>query len=111
MLAPVAEVQGNADRRPTLTRSALGTYAAQIGISVLSLVNVFIVARTLGAAGRGEVTFLVAVAYITSQFASLGIQFAHSNLAASRPELRPTLATNAALFAALLGGAAAFLLV
>jgi O-antigen/teichoic acid export membrane protein len=111
MLAPVGDPIRSADRRPALTRSALGTYAAQIAISVLSLVNVFIVARTLGPAGRGEVAFLVAVAYLTSQFASLGVQYAHSNLAASRPELRSTLAANAAVFAAVFGGASAVLLI
>jgi O-antigen/teichoic acid export membrane protein len=99
------------DVRPSFASSALVTYVAQMAVAFFSLLNVLIVARGLGATGRGDVAFLVAVAYLTSQFASGGVQQAIANIAASRPETRPALATNACLFAAGYGFAAAGILV
>jgi O-antigen/teichoic acid export membrane protein len=99
------------DVRPSLASSAVVTYVTQLAVAFLSLVNVLIVARSLGPSGRGDVAFLVAVSYLTSQFASGGVQQAIANIAASRPEARPALATNACFFAALYGVIAAAVVV
>ncbi|MGI9658217.1 MAG: oligosaccharide flippase family protein [Gaiellaceae bacterium] len=88
--------------------AAMATYGTHVAVSVLSLVSVLIVARVLGASGRGEVAFLITIATLSSQFALLGIPDANGNLASARPELRPQLATNSLFFAAIFGvGAAA----
>ncbi|MGZ4334118.1 MAG: oligosaccharide flippase family protein [Gaiellaceae bacterium] len=93
--------------RPSFVSSAVITYATQLVVGVLSLANVFIVARNLGAQGRGDVAFLAAIAYLTSQLASFGVQQANGNVGAAHPEKRPALATNSCLFAALYGSVAA----
>ncbi|HSC90991.1 MAG TPA: oligosaccharide flippase family protein [Gaiellaceae bacterium] len=87
--------------------SALGTFGTQLAVAALSLVNVLVIARSLGAEGRGEVAFLGTIAFLTSQLASVGVQQANANLAGREPELRPSLATNSALLALGLGLAAA----
>lgn len=94
-------------RRPSILRSALGTYTAQLIAAVLQLVNVLVIARVLGAGGRGEIAFLSTIAYLTAQIAALGVHQAAANLAARYPALRPGLATNSIGFALVLGGAAA----
>jgi len=98
----------NGGQRPaTLVHAALGTYATNLGVAVLSLVNVLVVARALGPAGRGDVAFLIAVALVTGHLVSLSVQESNANLAGSHPELRPGLATNSLLFALSLGLVAA----
>jgi O-antigen/teichoic acid export membrane protein len=92
-----------ADERPSFLQSALLTYGTTVSVAGLSLVNVLIVARTLGPAGRGEVAFLTTVAYLTSQLAILGIHQANVNFSGRDPGLRPALATNSVLLAAGLG--------
>jgi O-antigen/teichoic acid export membrane protein len=74
-----------------------------VTVAGLSLVNVLIVARTLGPTGRGDVAFLTTVAYLTSQLAILGIHQANVNFSGRDPRLRPALATNSVLLAAGLG--------
>jgi O-antigen/teichoic acid export membrane protein len=93
--------------RPPIARSALTNFAIQIVGAVLSLGNVLLVAKILGPTGRGTVALMTAIAYLTSQLATLGVQWANGNFAGSEPRTRPALATNALLLAALLGGAAA----
>jgi O-antigen/teichoic acid export membrane protein len=93
-------------RPATLMRAAAATYAANATVALLSLVNVLVVARALGPTGRGEIAFLIAVAMLSSHLVSLSLQEANANLAASHPELRPGLATNALIFALLLGAVA-----
>ena len=78
-----------------------------MGTAVLSFVNLLIVARTLGPSGRGQLVFLMTVAYLTAQLASLGVQQANATLAGRYPEQRRALATNSVLFAAALGSLAA----
>lgn len=80
-----------------------------MAVSVLSLASVLIVARVLGATGRGDVAFLVTIATLSSQFALFGIPDANGNLAGARPELRPQLATNSLVFALIFGLLAATL--
>jgi O-antigen/teichoic acid export membrane protein len=93
-------------RPATLVHAAVGTYATNVGTALLSLVNVLVVARTLGPSGRGDVAFLIAVATVTANIVSLSLHEANANLAASHPELRPALATNALLWALGLGAVA-----
>ena len=93
-------------RNPSFVSSALATWGSQLAVAVLSLANVLIVARALGATGRGDVAFLTTVAYLTSQLALLGVEQANINLASAEPRLRRALATNSVVLAVLLGALA-----
>jgi O-antigen/teichoic acid export membrane protein len=93
--------------RPSLLVAALATYGTNLGVAVLSLANVLITARALGPSGRGEVAFLTTVGFLTSQFATLGIQQANVNLASRRPALTATLIANSVVLSLALGGAGA----
>jgi len=93
-------------RPASLMSSAVFTFGTSITVAVLSLVNVLIVARTLGATGRGQVALLSAIAYLTSQISLFGVEQANVNFAGTQPELRPKLATNSFLFSIVFGGAA-----
>jgi O-antigen/teichoic acid export membrane protein len=95
------------ERPASLMHAAAGTYATNAGVALLSLVNVLVIARTLGPAGRGEVAFLIAVSMLSGHLVSLSLQEANANLAASEPRLRRALATNSVLLALALGGLAA----
>jgi O-antigen/teichoic acid export membrane protein len=96
--------------RPSFFSAAASTYATNVAVAVLSLVNVVIVARTLGPTGRGGVAFLTAIAWFTSNMATFGIQEANANLAGAEPGSRRSLATNSVLLALFFGlGAAVFL--
>jgi O-antigen/teichoic acid export membrane protein len=92
--------------RPFSLRNSLLTYGTNIGTSILALVNVLIMARALGPAGRGDVAFLTTVAGMSGQIALLGVQRAVSNLAAREPRRGPSLATNSVALALVLGGVA-----
>jgi O-antigen/teichoic acid export membrane protein len=92
-----------ASDRP-LAPAALQTYGTQLAVAVLSLGNVLIVSRTLGPEGRGDVAFFTAIAWLLSNLSTLGVQEANVNLAGLEPKLRPALATNSLILAALLGG-------
>jgi O-antigen/teichoic acid export membrane protein len=94
-------------RPATLVHAAVGTYATNLGVALLSLVNVLVVARVLGPSGRGDVAFLIAVALVSAHIVSLSLHESNANLAASHPDLRPALATNALLWALALGVVAA----
>ena len=107
MTAPKRAPEPSGLRHPSFVSSAFLTWATQLAVGILSLLNVLIVARGLGAAGRGEVAFLTTVAYLTSQLALLGVDQANINLASAEPRLRSVLATNSVLFALVLGAAAA----
>jgi O-antigen/teichoic acid export membrane protein len=97
-----ADVSGTPER-PRLRRSFTLTYAASVLAAALSLVNALVVARALGPAGRGEVTFLTTMAMITSQLSSLGVEEAAGNIAGARAHERPALATNALVLAFVFG--------
>jgi O-antigen/teichoic acid export membrane protein len=92
--------------RPSLGSSAAFTFGRKLLVAVLSLVNVLIVARTLGPAGRGHVVFLTTLALILAQFASLSVQEANINLASREPGLRRALASNSLVLAVALGALA-----
>lgn len=97
-----------ASKRRSFFSAALLTYSTNILVAFLSLLNVIIVARSLGPTGRGEIAFLTTIAILTANIALFGIQEANANLAGSDPRLRPALATNSLLFAAFFGVLAAF---
>src|SRR5215210_825368 len=96
--------------RPSLVSSTLFTYGTNLAVAFLSLVNVLIVSRVLGPAGRGNVAFLTAIAYFVSNLSTIGVQEANANLGGSEPRLRRSLATNSVFFAVIFGLAAAGLL-
>lgn len=93
---------GVVERTP-LRPAAVQTYGAQVGVAVLSLGNALLTARVLGPAGRGEVVFLTAIGWLTSNLATLGVQEANVNVAGERPDARAALATNSAVMAAIFG--------
>ena len=95
-----------APQTPSFLRSAAFTYGTQLGAAVLSLVSVLIVARALGAEGRGNVAFLTAMTLLTANLSTFGVQEANGNLAASHPQWRRALATTSVLLSLLLGGLA-----
>jgi O-antigen/teichoic acid export membrane protein len=94
-------------QRRSAASATLITYGTNLAAAVLSLVNVLVVSRVLGPAGRGNVAFLTAIAWLTSSLASAGIEEANVNLAASEPQHRRALATNSVALALLLGALAA----
>lgn len=94
---------GDGVRRPALFLTAVATYGTNLTVAVLSLVNVLIVARVLGPAGRGDVAFLIAIATLTATLTQLGVHDANANFAGTEPRRKRQLATNSLLLAALLG--------
>jgi O-antigen/teichoic acid export membrane protein len=90
-------------RRRSLAKDAVLTYGTNVAIAVLSLANVLVISRTLGPDGRGEVAFLTAIAWLTSNLASFGVQEANGNIAGTHPHLRRALAANSVAFSALFG--------
>ncbi len=99
-----------ADRPRGMLGPAIQSYGAQIGVAALSLVNVIVMARALGATGRGEVAFLTAIAFLGSNVWTMGVQEANVNLAGSEPATRRSLATNSLILSALLGATGALLI-
>jgi O-antigen/teichoic acid export membrane protein len=79
------------------------TFGTNLAVAVISLLNVLVVAWSLGAAGRGEIAFLIAVSTMTTWIASMSIQEANANIGGSRSETVPRLATNSVLWALGLG--------
>jgi O-antigen/teichoic acid export membrane protein len=86
--------------------ATLVTYGTSLTVAVLSLINVLIISRTLGPAGRGNVVFLAAIAWFLSTLFSAGVEESNANLAASEPHLRRALATNSIALALILGALA-----
>jgi O-antigen/teichoic acid export membrane protein len=104
----VSRPGGTAPRRRTFRANVLLNYGTNLAVAVLALVNILIVARALGATGRGDVAFLSAILYLTANLAALGIQEANANFGAAEPGRRPALATNSlvlsVVFSTLSGG-------
>jgi O-antigen/teichoic acid export membrane protein len=80
-------------------------------VGALSLLNVLVVARALGPAGRGDVAFLTTMGFLTRQLATVGVDQANVNFAGRNPRLTPGLATNSLLLAMALGAIAVGLVV
>ena len=84
-------------------RSAATTFATNLGVAVVSLVNVIITARYLGPAGRGDIALLFTVSGLTATLGNFGVQQAIVNIGGREPRHRPALATNAVLLTLILG--------
>jgi O-antigen/teichoic acid export membrane protein len=97
-------------QRPSLRSSATFTFGRKLLVAFLSLLNVLIVARVLGPAGRGDIVFVTTLALIAAQLASLSVQEANINLASREPRLRRALASNSLLLSLLLGALAVALI-
>jgi len=98
-------------RRSSLVTSAFATLTTNLAVAVLLFVNALVVARALGAEGRGDIAFLLTVATLMGYLASFGIQESNANLGGSEPELRRPLASNSILFALIFGLVAALVVV
>jgi len=98
----------DAAKRFSAPKNAALAFGTNIAVAFLTLANATIMARALGATGRGDVAFLITVASMTAYIASLSVQESNGNLAGTHPALRPVLATNSLIMAVLfgLGGAA-----
>jgi O-antigen/teichoic acid export membrane protein len=95
----VTEAGTAAGRRRSFGRAVVATYSTNLLVASLSLVNVLITSRVLGAAGRGEIVFLTTVAMLTSTLSSLGVEEATANIAGREPERRRALGANTVLLA------------
>src|SRR5215210_2183003 len=98
-----AGIRAEPGRSPRFSTAARGTFATQLAIALLSFASVLVVARSLGATGRGEVTLLMTISLLTSTFGVLGLDEANVNFAGRHPELRRALATNSIVLSAVLG--------
>lgn len=94
-------------QRPSFAKASLATFGTQVGAALIGLVNVLVMSRILGPAGRGDVVFLTTITMLTAGISSIGVGQANVNLAGSRPAVRPALATNSLLFAVAFGALAA----
>lgn len=103
---PAEALDHQAERRPSLARSASWTFLTNLLVAGLSLLNVLIVSRALGPTGRGDVAFLTAISMITASLACLGVQQANSNIGAREPERRRQLAGNALALSVVFGAIA-----
>lgn len=74
-------------------------------------VSVLVIARVLGASGRGSMAFLIVTSLVVARFASIGLGEATTVFAAKRPAARPTLLTNMLLCIGTTGLAAGALVV
>jgi O-antigen/teichoic acid export membrane protein len=95
-----------ARRQRSFRHAALTTYATNLVMASLSLVNVFITSRVLGPSGRGELVFLTTIAMLTSTLASLGVEEATANIAGIAPRRRRALGGNSVLLSFAFGIAA-----
>jgi O-antigen/teichoic acid export membrane protein len=89
-------------KRRSPTVNVVATYGTSLLGSVLGLVNVLIISRTLGPTGRGEVAFMLTVAMLVSQLANLGIQSAVVNFGGADRRLLPRLAGTSVAISAVL---------
>jgi O-antigen/teichoic acid export membrane protein len=89
----------------TFASRAILTFGTNLGVALISLVNVLLVSRVLGASGRGDVAFLTTIAFLGSNLATIGVQESNSNIGGADPDARRALATNSVVLAALFGAA------
>ena len=102
--ATSASPSDDAPRRPRFAASAATTYGTSLLVAVVSLVNVLITARYLGATGRGEIALLITITTLTSTIGLMGVEQATVNFAGREPGARRALATNSVVLAVALGG-------
>jgi O-antigen/teichoic acid export membrane protein len=95
--------------RKSFTATAAATFGTNIGVAVISLLNVLVTARILGPGGRGELALLTTITILTASLAAFGLYEANANIGAREPGKRGALAANSLVLALVLGGAAAAL--
>jgi O-antigen/teichoic acid export membrane protein len=100
-------VKERSDRSHRFVSAVAVTFGTYVAAATLSLLNLFIIARTLGPAGRGDIVFLITVATIAGHLGAVSLQEANANLAGTEPRSRPSLATNSLLLSFLLGAISA----
>ena len=93
----------SASKQRLLIRNVIGTYGQQVAGAALGLVNVLIVSRALGPAGRGDVAFALTMAMLVSQLSNLGVQSAVMNFGGRDRKLLPSLAGTSAAISLVLG--------
>ncbi len=110
-LAPVAGQGYNtrmlADRLKQIAADAAHMYGAQMLGLVVGFGVSILVARTLGPDGRGAYGWIMGLYFIAIQIGQLGTDTLNRRLAATQPELAPTLAANSLAQALTLGSVAA----
>ena len=95
--------------RKSFTATAAATFGTNVGVAVISLLNVLVTARILGPGGRGELALLTTIAILTASLAAFGLYEANANIGGREPGKRGALAANSLVLALALGGAAAAL--
>jgi O-antigen/teichoic acid export membrane protein len=96
-----------ATARRSFATTAAATFGTNVGVAVISLLNVLVTARVLGPDGRGELALLTTIAILTANLSAFGLYEANANIGGVEPEQRGPLIANSVLLALLLGGAAA----
>ena len=95
--------------RKSFTATAAATFGTNVGVAVISLLNVLVTARILGPGGRGELALLTTIAILTASLAAFGLYEANANIGGREPGKRGALVANSLVLALALGGAAAAL--
>jgi O-antigen/teichoic acid export membrane protein len=99
----VKEPEPAPGRQRSFQLAALATYGSSMTMAALSLLNVLITSRMLGASGRGEFVFLTTIAMLTATLASLGVEEATANIAGLEPHRRRALGGNTVLLSLAFG--------
>lgn len=105
---PVETVEPGVDPPPVraerpLGRDVLMTFGNKVGVLLLSVAGTVVVARTLGASGRGAIAVALSFTLLLVQFGSFGLQSASPYFAARDPAALPRVIANAVWMSLLLG--------
>jgi O-antigen/teichoic acid export membrane protein len=93
--------------RKSFAATAAATFGTNVGVAVISLLNVLVTARALGPSGRGELALLTTIALFTASVSAFGLYEATANIGGREPARRGPLVANSVLLSLVLGGAAA----
>jgi O-antigen/teichoic acid export membrane protein len=96
----VAPPDAAVTRGDGLAGHSIELFIAQIASSTGYFAAVLVIARELGAAGRGTFAFVTVAALLVGRAASLGVADASAVLAAKNPDLRPPLLASVGVIAA-----------
>ena len=93
--------------RKSFAANAAATFGTNVGVAVVSLLNVLVTARALGPSGRGELALLTTIAIFTASVSAFGLYEATANIGGREPARRGSLVANSIVLSLALGGAAA----
>jgi O-antigen/teichoic acid export membrane protein len=93
--------------RKSFAATAAATFGTNVGVAVISLLNVLVTARALGPSGRGELALLTTIAVFTASVSAFGLYEATANIGGREPGQRGPLVANSVVLSLALGGAAA----